>query len=149
MTQPARLASPNKNSNNAQNTVQKLPGAGDVPILGSLFRSTSFKRGETELVIVVTPYLVNPVDANDIKLPTDGWQNPNDIERVLGNMDSGGKSGGDRPKPGAAPTAVEGPKVGDLDTPVPVAAPAQPKKAKRSKTRSADASDVGPGFSLN
>ncbi len=137
-------------SNNAQNTVSKLPGAGDVPILGSLFRSTSFKRGETELVIVVTPYLVNPVDANDIKLPTDGWQNPNDIERVLGNMDAGGKSGGDRPKPSAAPAAADGPKIGELDMPAPVAEPVKPKKEKRSKTRTADASqDVGPGFSLN
>lgn len=137
-------------SNNAQNTVQKLPGAGDVPILGSLFRSTSFKRGETELVIVVTPYLVNPVDANDIKLPTDGYQNPNDIERVLGNMSVGGKSGGDRPKPSAEPKAVEGPKVGDLDVPALPAAPAKDKKAKRTKTRTAAASqNVGPGFSLN
>ncbi len=137
-------------SNNAQNTVQKLPGAGDVPILGSLFRSTSFKRGETELVIVVTPYLVNPVDANDIRLPTDGFQNPNDIERVLGNMNVGGKSGGDRPKPSAAPKAVEGPKVGDLDVPALPAAPEPDKKAKRKKTRTAAASqDVGPGFSLN
>lgn len=135
-------------SNNSQNTVQKLPGAGDVPILGSLFRSTSFKRGETELVIVVTPYLVNPVDANDIKLPTDGYQSPNDIERVLGNMDSGGKSGGDRPKPSATPKAADGPKVGDLDLPAQV----QPQpKAKRSKqTRTAATSqEVGPGFSLN
>lgn len=138
-------------SNNAQNTVQKLPGAGDVPILGSLFRSTSFKRGETELVIVVTPYLVNPVDANDIKLPTDGYQNPNDIERVLGNMDAGGKSGGDRPKPSAAPKAVDGPKVGDLDLPALPEAAKPDGKAKRSKkTRTAAASaDVGPGFSLN
>ena len=47
-------------SNNAQNTIEKTPGAGDLPILGSLFRSTSFRRGETELVIIVTPYLVNP-----------------------------------------------------------------------------------------
>lgn len=138
-------------SNNAQNTVQKLPGAGDVPILGSLFRSTSFKRGETELVIVVTPYLVNPVDANDIKLPTDGYQNPNDIERVLGNMDAGGKSGGDRPKPSAAPKAVDGPKVGDLDLPaLPEAAKPEGKAKRSKKTRTAAASpEVGPGFSLN
>ncbi|HNJ48096.1 MAG TPA: type II and III secretion system protein family protein, partial [Novosphingobium sp.] len=54
--------------NNAQNTIKKMPGAGDVPILGSLFRSTNFQRGDTELVIVITPYLVQPVDANDIKL---------------------------------------------------------------------------------
>jgi pilus assembly protein CpaC len=42
-------------NSNSQNNIQKLPGAGDIPILGTLFRSTGFKRGETELVIVVTP----------------------------------------------------------------------------------------------
>ncbi len=138
-------------SNNAQNTVQKLPGAGDVPILGSLFRSTSFKRGETELVIVVTPYLVNPVDASEIKLPTDGYQTPDDIQRVLGNMDAGSKSGGDRPKPSAAPTAIDGPKVGDLDvTGLPEAAKPAGKAKRSKKTRTAAASqEVGPGFSLN
>jgi pilus assembly protein CpaC len=47
-------------SNSAQNTIDKAPGAGDLPILGALFRSTTFQRGQTELVIVVTPYLVRP-----------------------------------------------------------------------------------------
>ncbi len=49
-------------SNNAQNTIDKTPGAGDLPILGALFNSTEFQKGQTELVIVVTPYLVEPVD---------------------------------------------------------------------------------------
>ena len=83
--------------NSAQNTVKKMPGAGDIPILGSLFRSTNFQRGETELVIVVTPYLVNPVDASEIKLPTDGYQNPDDIQRIFGNQENNGKSGASRP----------------------------------------------------
>jgi pilus assembly protein CpaC len=72
-------------SNSAQNTIVKLPGAGDLPILGSLFRSTAFKKGETELVIVVTPYLVKPVDAKDIKLPTDGFRAADALQQVLGN----------------------------------------------------------------
>jgi hypothetical protein len=62
--------------NYSQNAIKKMPGAGDLPILGSLFRSTNYQKGETELVIVVTPYLVNPVNANDIKLPTDGFSAP-------------------------------------------------------------------------
>jgi len=103
--------------NTTSNTIQKLPGAGDVPILGALFRSTGFKRGETELVIVVTPYLVNPVDANDIKLPTDGYQAPNDVQRIFGNMESDGRTGRDRPKPSEAPPSQTAtppaPKVGD------------------------------------
>jgi pilus assembly protein CpaC len=61
-----------------------LPGLGDVPILGTLFRSDSFQRNETELVIVVTPYLVRGVsNPNDLKLPTDGWKPPSDLERIL------------------------------------------------------------------
>ena len=137
-------------SNSAQNTVEKLPGAGDLPILGSLFRSTNFRRGETELVIIVTPYLVNPVDANDIKLPTDGYQSPDDIQRVLGNMGSDGKMGGKRPVPTAAPDAVQSPKVGDLIEPAAPAAVPTGKKPKRSKTRTASAdAAAAPGFGLN
>ncbi|MEO6715635.1 MAG: type II and III secretion system protein family protein [Novosphingobium sp.] len=98
-------------SNNTQNSIDKTPGVGDIPILGTLFRSTSFRRGETELVIVVTPYLVNPVDANDIKLPTDGYQSPQEIQRLLGNIASDGKSGVSRPMPTAAPPRVAGPEV--------------------------------------
>ncbi len=133
--------------NNAQNTVKKMPGAGDLPILGSLFRSTNFQRGETELVIVVTPYLVNPVVANDIKLPTDGYQAPNDIQRVFGNQENNGRSGASRPMPSAAPASAPVPKVGELDTP-PVIRPAEEKRAKK-KSRTAAAEAAAPGFSMN
>jgi pilus assembly protein CpaC len=133
--------------NNAQNTVKKMPGAGDLPILGSLFRSTNFQRGETELVIVVTPYLVNPVDANEIKLPTDGYQNPNDIQRIFGNMENNGKSGGSRPLPTAAPSGAPVPKVGELDTP-PAVRPVDDKRSKK-KSRTAAAEAAAPGFSMN
>ncbi|HIQ17125.1 MAG TPA: type II and III secretion system protein family protein [Novosphingobium capsulatum] len=78
-------------SNSAKNTIVKMPGAGDLPVLGSLFRSTSFQKGETELVIVVTPYLVNPVDAKDIKLPTDGFNSANALQQVLGNRETSGR----------------------------------------------------------
>ncbi len=65
-------------------TGNAVPGMGDIPILGSLFRSDSFQRSEDELVIVVTPYIVTPVnDPNAIKMPTDGWRPPSDIERIL------------------------------------------------------------------
>lgn len=48
-----------------------IPGLGNLPILGELFRSTQFQRNETELVIVVTPYLVQPVSERALLLPTD------------------------------------------------------------------------------
>ena len=135
--------------NNAQNTVKKMPGAGDIPILGSLFRSTSFQRGETELVIIVTPYLVNPVDANDIKLPTDGYQSPDELKRLFGNMDSDGKSLGTRPMPKTVPETAPGPKVGELMVPAEPVGSVKPEKSRRD-SRSADASKApAPGFSLN
>lgn len=135
-------------SNSAQNTVKKMPGAGELPILGSLFRSTNFQRGETELAIVVTPYPVNPVDAADIKLPTDGYQNPTDIQRIFGNMENNGRSGVERPRPSAAPEGAPAPKVGELD--LPRAAPAVEDKRAKKKVRTAAADkDAAPGFSLN
>lgn len=131
-------------SNNAQQTIQKLPGAGDLPILGSLFRSTGFRKGETELVIVVTPYLVNPVNASDIKLPTDGYNAPDALQQILGNKFQG-KPSADRPKPRAAEGPAPNPAMGSLDQPAPIA-PAQP--ATRSTKRSASAAPT-PGFSLD
>ena len=70
-------------SNDVQNTVSKFPGLGDLPVLGTLFRSHRFQTNETELVILVTPYLVNPVSEPILASPTDGYQAPNDVERIL------------------------------------------------------------------
>ncbi|MEC7624203.1 MAG: type II and III secretion system protein family protein [Pseudomonadota bacterium] len=98
-------------SNNATNSIDKAPGLGDVPILGNLFRSTTYRKGETELVIVVTPYLVKPVNANDIKLPTDGFRKPSEFQRLLGFQQSDGVTGGDRPKPSAVETEAAAPGI--------------------------------------
>ena len=98
-------------SNSAQNSIDKTPGLGDVPILGNLFRSTTYRKGETELVIVVTPYLVRPVDANDIVLPTDGFRKPTEFQRLLGFQQSDGVSGEDRPKPRAVETTPAAPAI--------------------------------------
>ncbi len=70
-------------SNDVQNTVSKFPGLGDLPVLGTLFRSQRFQTNETELVIMVTPYLVRPVDEPVLASPVDGYEAPNDIERIL------------------------------------------------------------------
>lgn len=86
-------------NNRSIGAIDKLPGLGDVPLLGTLFKSDSFRRGETELVIVVTPYLVQPVSANEIKLPTDAFQDANDLSRLLLGQTSNGVTGGERPKP--------------------------------------------------
>lgn len=142
-------------SNGAQSTIKKLPGAGDLPIVGALFKSTSFRKGETELVIVVTPYLVKPVNASDIKLPTDGYQNPNVAQQLLGNRENAGKSGVSRPGPTAGPdqNGAPPPRVGDLDVPAPLQNPrpgagekGESKGKRRSK--SGDSADTAPGFDL-
>lgn len=63
--------------------VSKFPGLADIPILGALFKSDRFQKSETELVIIVTPFIVRPVDAKRIALPTDGMRPANDFARYL------------------------------------------------------------------
>ena len=97
------------------NDVSKAPFLGDLPILGALFRSTAYRRDETELVIVVTPYLVRPV-STQIALPTDGYRMPDDGTAVIGGQTYSGKGY-------ATPTAVQGPPVTTSGPVAPVAAP--------------------------
>ena len=61
-------------------TIQQLPGLKELPVLGALFRSTNFQRNESELVIAVTPYLVDPLKSSDVKLPTDDFRPANQME---------------------------------------------------------------------
>ena len=68
---------------NIRETVVKYPLLGDIPVLGALFRSTSFQKNETELIIIVTPHLVKPVDMVKQTLPTDHYLEPNDFEFML------------------------------------------------------------------
>ncbi len=63
--------------------VSKFPGLGDVPVLGHLFRSQQFQSGETELVILVTPHLAKPVDARTVRLPTERFVEPSDLDFYL------------------------------------------------------------------
>jgi pilus assembly protein CpaC len=82
---------------NMRSAVSKFPGLGDIPILGHLFRSQSFQKGETELVILVTPRLAKPIRPGDIKLPTDAISDPSVAGFFLGGKIEG------KPK-AAAPT---------------------------------------------
>jgi pilus assembly protein CpaC len=72
-------------SDKIRSTVDKVPGLGDLPILGALFRSTSFRHEETELMVVVTAHLVNPMQKGDrIAVPgEDEISDPNDLELFL------------------------------------------------------------------
>ena len=61
-----------------------VPWLGEIPILGALFRSDSFQRNESELVIIVTPYIVRPVsDPTALRYPNDAYTPANDLERIL------------------------------------------------------------------
>ncbi len=57
-----------------QSSIEQLPGLSEVPILSALFRSTAYQREETELVLAITPYLVDPMLSGDVKLPTDQFK---------------------------------------------------------------------------
>ena len=102
-------------SNNANSSIEKAPGIGDVPILGNLFRSKSFRKGETELVIVVTPYLVNPVNDGDIRLPTDGFRTASELESLIGFQEHSGVSGARRPGPTAIDKTAPPPAISTTD----------------------------------
>jgi len=88
--------------NSNTNNIEKAPFLGDIPILGALFRSTKFQRNETELVIIVTPYLVRPV-SGQLATPIDGYRVPNDGRRDFMGQTYTGKSGA------VQPTAIQAP----------------------------------------
>ena len=139
-------------SSNAQNSLDKAPGLGEVPILGNLFRSRDFRRGETELVIIVTPYLVRPVNARNIRLPTDGYHSANELQQLLGYQDNAGVSGEQRPGPRAANPNAPNPDISQADPVAIVPSAPQPRErradARNNRGRDRQADAATPGFSL-
>ena len=63
--------------------VSRFPGLGDIAVIGHLFRSQEFIKGETELVILVTPHIAKPVDAKLVRLPTERFVEPSDMDFYL------------------------------------------------------------------
>ena len=100
---------------NIRETIQKYPVLGDIPVLGALFRSTSFQKDETELIVIVTPHLVKPIDLAKQTLPTDHYLEPNDFEFMLMGYLEGAYPEKDVPRPSEAYQVGE-PK---LATPMP------------------------------
>jgi len=68
---------------NMRETVAKFPVLGDIPVLGALFRSSRYQKNQTELVIIVTPHYVKPMNVAQLALPTDTFVEPNDWEFYL------------------------------------------------------------------
>ena len=69
-----------------RSVVQKYPLLGEIPILGALFQSKQFQKEESELIIIVTPHLVKPLDVAKQSLPTDSYTDPSDAEFYLGGL---------------------------------------------------------------
>jgi pilus assembly protein CpaC len=67
----------------SRHAYEGVPGVMNTPVLGALFRSRDFVNSETELVILVTPYLVRPTDPDNLRTPADGFMNPSEGESVL------------------------------------------------------------------
>ncbi len=95
-------------SDNTRAEARNYPGLADVPILGALFQSDRFERRESELVIIVTPYLVRPVDADDLRTPLDNYR--------------------------AAPMAATGATVGTQPSQVVPLAPSQADRVRGNNT---------------
>ncbi len=141
--------------NSHNNNIEKTPFLGDLPIIGSLFRSNSFQRNETELVIIITPYLVKPVNSSsEIALPSDGYRAPTDAGRILGGQLSGSYLPGTpidrRPVPTMAAPTDAAPAIGVNATVPPVPIPAAPRSDDRVRALPAAAkkgSTAMPGFS--
>ena len=137
--------------NTGSNSVERTPGLGRLPVIGALFRSNGFRRNETELVIVVTPYLVRPVNAREIALPTDGFHNANTGQRVILDQEHGGQSGERRPGPTVANPQTVAPGIGQPSAaaaPPPAPQRQQQRQAQRTPARQASAPAVSPGFNF-
>lgn len=129
-------------SNQMGSSVNKMPGAGDIPVLGALFKSNGWRRNETELMIVVTPYLVKPVSDNQIVLPTDGLHTPHDLDRVLLGKLSSSQGDKSRPMPSIVSSVSNGPgfsAVGDV----------APKLTAAPQLQASATATTGPGFSFD
>ena len=88
-----------------EDTISQVPWLGDIPVLGALFRSASFQRGETELVIFVSVHLVSPVeDQSELALPTDRIAIPNEADLFL----FGDATGPVAPALGLAGSGIDG-----------------------------------------
>jgi pilus assembly protein CpaC len=146
--------------NGGTNSVERTPGLGRLPVIGALFRSNGFRRNETELVIIVTPYLVRPVNAGDIALPTDGFRSARTVDRVMLDRQHDGRTGERRPGPTMAVPQTVAPGIGQPSAaaaPVPMPA-AQPRRqagvrrdvrqAQPQPQPQASAPAAAPGFNF-
>jgi pilus assembly protein CpaC len=114
---------------NAAGTLKAIPGVGEVPVLGALFRSTSYQQDRTELVFIITPHLVKPLQtASNLPLPTDHLKTPNEADvYLMGNMEGRDPAGSKKPAP---PMPAPAPSPAMAPAPSQPQAPATPSAAE-------------------
>ncbi len=118
--------------NTQSNSKSQVPWLGDVPVLGSLFRSSKFRKHETELVIIITPRLVQPVsDISQLRTPLDNKTSPGDAEYFLG---------GD---------TLATHTLAQSDSKVNATQPSQPSQPSKPKTRARARLSASYGHALN
>jgi pilus assembly protein CpaC len=96
-------------SEQLRESTRKFPGLGDIPVLGQLFTSSQFQKGESELVVIVTPRLAKPIAPQDVRLPTDAYVEPSEWGwYVLGRMEGRGSKSSKVPPPADGNGGVDG-----------------------------------------
>jgi len=100
---------------NVRENIRKFPVLGDIPILGPLFRSSNFQKNETELIVIVTPHLVKPLDMAKQTLPTDQFVEPDDVEFYLLGRTEGESKEKMAPAAGKTASVVPSRRAGGLD----------------------------------
>ncbi len=98
---------------NLRENISKMPFLGEIPVLGTLFRSQEFQKNQSELVILVTPHLAKQANMAEQALPTDGFQEPDWFEYYLLGMDESSDSHAGRPKAQASAAAPAPTPAGD------------------------------------
>ncbi|NPT44112.1 secretin [Paraburkholderia sp. 1N] len=115
-------------SSNVTGALKAIPGIGEVPVLGALARSTSFQQDLTELVFIITPHLVKPLQTADLPLPTDSFSQPNEADvYATGNMEGRHpkmRAAPDSAAPAASPTPAPAPAPASVSPQAPLPAPA-------------------------
>ena len=113
-------------------TVNQLPVLGSIPIIGALFRSSSFRKGQTELLIVVTPRLVQPLRPDQVRLPTDRIEDPRAIDVLIDG--EGYRPKALAPPPPGGPTAAAPAALPVPDAELPATAAVSPELPAKQGT---------------
>lgn len=140
-------------SDNTVAATREVPGLGRLPILGALFRSTKYQRRETELVILITPKLVEAIQPQQIgALPGDGWRHPSEWEQLL-RGDIGGDNQVDQARdwqtpPSQRPKTNQPNPTNDATLPPTSSMTADPASQTSNTTTTTTATTVTPRSSV-